>query len=211
MSFIDIVILVALAGFVWKGVKLGLIEAIGGIIGLFVGAYMAGLYYDEAATMLKGLLLGSETLAVILGFLLVFIVVNRAIAIIFWLIDRIFHIIAIIPGLKTLNRLLGGIFGLLEGLLFIGIIVYVLSFFPLTDGLSKSVEKSKFSGVMATVGKISDPFLPDSLKNWTSLLPSLPRIPSNFGSLPLEIPNIFNSDSGLPNPNIPEVTNPDAN
>jgi len=203
MSFIDIIILVGLAMFVWKGVRLGLIEAIGGIIGLFVGAYMAGLYYDEAAAMLKGLLLGSETLATILGFLLVFIVVNRAIAIIFWIVDKIFHIVAIIPGLKSLNRLLGGLFGLLEGLLFIGIVVYVLSFFPLTDGLAKSVDNSRFSGVMETVGKISDPFLPDNLKNWTSLLPALPSIPDNLGDIDLDI---FNSDSGLPNPNIPNVT-----
>ena len=129
--------------------------------------------------------------------------VNRAIAIIFWIVDKIFHIVAIIPGLKSLNRLLGGLFGLLEGLLFIGIVVYVLSFFPLTDGLAKSVDNSRFSGVMETVGKISDPFLPDNLKNWTSLLPALPSIPDNLGDIDLDI---FNSDSGLPNPNIPNVT-----
>jgi len=65
MSFIDIVILIVLAVFVWKGIRLGLIESIGGIIGLFVGVYLAGLYYDEAAAMLKGILFGSETLATI--------------------------------------------------------------------------------------------------------------------------------------------------
>ena len=210
MTFIDIIILIVLAMFVWKGVKLGLIEAIGGIIGLFVGAYLAGIYYDEAAAMLQGLLFGSQILATILGFLLVFIIVNRGVAIIFWLIDKIFHVIAIIPGLKSFNHLLGGIFGLLEGLIFIGIIVYVLSFFPLTDSLSKSVDNSRFSGIMETVGKIADPFLPDDLKNWQNLLPSfnLPSIPSSFGDIPLEIPNIFKAGNNQPNPNIPNVTDP---
>ncbi len=191
MSFIDIIILVILALFIWKGIKLGLIEAIGGIIGLFVGIYLAGLYYDEAAEMLEDLLFSSQVLATILGFLLVFILVNRGVALIFWIIDKIFHIIAIIPGLKSLNHLLGGVFGLLEGIIFIGIIIYVLSFFPLTESLSASVQKSRFAGIMETVGKISEPFIPQSLKNWQNYLPTLPSLPSlpeNFGKIPLDIP-----------------------
>ena len=196
MSFIDIIILIVLAGFVWKGVKLGLIEAIGGIIGLFAGVYLAGIYYEEAAGMLESLLFGSQVLATILGFLLVFILVNRGIALIFWIIDKVFHVIAIIPGLKSLNHLLGGIFGLLEGLIFIGIVIYVLSFFPLTDSLSSAVQKSKFAGIMGTVGQVADPFIPDSLKNWQDYLPTLPSLPSlpslpeNFGKIPLNIPGL---------------------
>ena len=190
MSFIDLVILILLAGFVWKGVKLGLIETIGGIVGLFLGVFLAGRYYGEMAEVLEGLVFGSQVLATILGFLLVFIIVNRGVALLFWLVDKIFHIIAIIPGLKSLNRLLGGIFGLLEGIIFIGIIVYVLSFFPLTDGLSKSVQKSKFAGVMETVGKISDPFIPDSLKEWRDYIPKLPSIPENLGDIPFSIPGV---------------------
>ena len=49
MSTIDIIILVVLALFVWKGIKMGLIEAVGGIVGLFVGVFFAGRYYVEAA------------------------------------------------------------------------------------------------------------------------------------------------------------------
>ncbi|MBT3690050.1 CvpA family protein [bacterium] len=194
MTLIDIIILVVLAGFIWKGVRLGLIEVIGGIIGLFVGVYLAGLYYEEAGDMLQGLLFDSEILATILGFLLVFILVNRGIALIFWLVDKIFNIIAIIPGLKSLNGLLGGIFGLIEGLIFIGIIVYVSSFFPITDMLSDKVSDSKFAPILETVGKVSDPFIPDNLKDWKSSLPSLDDLPGipdiPFGEIPGDL-NFF--------------------
>lgn len=202
MSFIDILILIFLALFVWKGVKLGLIEAVGGIVGLFIGIYLAGLYYDEVAEMLENLLFGSQVLATILGFLLVFILVNRGVALIFWIIDKIFHIIAIIPGLKSLNHLLGGIFGLLEGIIFIGIIIYVLSFFPLTDSLSASVQKSRFAGIMETVGSVAEPFIPDNLKNWQNYLPNLPSLPSlpslpdlpeGLNNLPIQIPGFNNN------------------
>ena len=191
MSFIDIIILIILALFVWKGIKMGLIEAIGGIVGLFIGVFLAGRYYAQVAEVIEGVVFGSQILATILAFLLVFIVVNRGVALIFWIVDRIFHIVAIIPGLKSLNRLLGGIFALIEGLIFIGIIVYVLSFFPLTNKLSASVEKSKFAGIMETVGKISTPFIPDSLENWKDYVPSLPSIPEALGNIPLEVPDIF--------------------
>src|SRR3989339_660303 len=107
MSVVDIVILIILAGFVWKGIRLGLIEAIGGIIGLFVGVFLASIYYEQAAAMLEDLTFGSYALAVIFGFLLIFIIVNRLIAFIFWIIGRIFNIIAIVPFLKTFNRLSG--------------------------------------------------------------------------------------------------------
>lgn len=193
MSFIDIVILIILALFVWKGVKLGLIEAIGGIVGLFLGAFMAGQYYTEVGNMLKGLLFGSTILANVLGFLLVFIVVNRGVALIFWIVDKIFNIIAIIPFLKTFNHLLGGIFGLIEGLIFIGIIVYFLAAMPFTGSLESSVDNSRFAGVLETVGKIADPFLPDSITNFDNLLPELPNLPAGLNNLPINIPGLNNN------------------
>jgi len=166
MSVLDFIILVILAGFVWKGIKLGLIESVGGIIGLFLGAFLASHYYQEVGEMLSGITFGSQTLANVLGFLLVFILVNRAVAILFWFLDKIFHLIAIIPFLKTFNRLLGGIFGLIEGFIFLGIIFYFLAFGSFGGGLKDKVDQSKFAGVLGTVGKIADPFMPDSIKDW---------------------------------------------
>ncbi len=188
MSTIDIIILVILALFVYKGVKLGLIEAIGGIIGLFVGAYMAGRYYEQVGDMLTGLLFNSEILANVLAFILVFIVVNRAIALLFWIIDKIFHVIAIIPFLKSFNHLLGGIFGLIEGVIFIGIIVFFLSLVPFTRGFGEKIEQSRFAGILETVGKIADPFIPDYLGDWTLGVPKLPFDIPKLNGLKLEIP-----------------------
>ncbi len=187
MSIIDIIIIIVLALFVYKGVKLGLIEAIGGIIGLFVGAFMAGRYYDQVAEMIKGVLFGSEILANIVGFLLVFIVVNRGIALIFWILDKIFHIIAIIPFLKSINYFLGGVFGLVEGIIFIGIIVFFLSLLPFTENFQAKLEQSRFNGLLKTVGKIADPFIPDTIGNWSIDLPSIPQSLKGI-KFPLSIP-----------------------
>jgi membrane protein required for colicin V production len=184
MSALDIIILFVLALFIWKGIRMGLIESVGGIIGLFVGAFMAGRYYGQAAEMLKGLLFGSEMLATILGFLLVFIVVNRAVALLFWVVDKIFNIIAIIPFLKTFNRMLGGLFGLIEGLLFMGIIIFFLLLLPFTGSVDRAVSDSRFAGIFATVGKLADPFLPDQLINLPFDFGDLPISPDDFGKIP---------------------------
>jgi len=196
MTTIDIIILVVLALFVWKGIKLGLIESIGGILGLFLGAFLAGRYYDEVGEMIKGVLFNSEILANVLGFILAFIVVNRAVALLFWIIDKIFHVIAIIPLLKTFNSLLGGVFGLLEGLIFIGIIIFFLSLVPFTGNLQEKVEASRFAGVLKTVGKIADPFIPDTLPAFQDYLPDFPslpfELPGNLKDIPLSIPSLPN-------------------
>ncbi|MFA6304990.1 MAG: CvpA family protein [Patescibacteria group bacterium] len=187
MSTIDIIIIIILALFIWKGVKLGLIEAVGGIIGLFMGAWLAGRYYAQAAEMIKGLLFGSEILANVLGFILVFIVINRGIALLFWIADRVFHIIAIIPFLKSINYFLGGIFGLIEGVIFIGIIVFFLTLVPFTEKFQEKIASSRFSGIFATVGKIADPFIPDTLID----LPfDLPNVGDTLKDINLSIPQM---------------------
>jgi uncharacterized membrane protein required for colicin V production len=202
MTIIDFIILVIVAGFVWKGIRLGLIEAVGGIIGLFVGAFIASHYYQQVSDMLINLLFGSQVLADVLGFLLVFIIINRGIALLFWFIDKVFHIIAIIPFLKTFNRLLGGIFGLIEGLIFIGIIIYFLSGMPFTGGLKQSVENSRFAGIFNTIGKIADPFIPDSVWSGKNYLENLPELPGglNLDNLPLN--NVGNLIKGQPDINL---------
>jgi len=105
----------------------------------------------------------------------------------FWIIDKVFHVIAIIPFLKTFNRLLGGLLGLVEGLIFVGIIVFFLSLIPFTGGLQEAVAKSRFAPVMATVGRIADPFIPDTIIDLPFGLDSfdLDALPIDLNSLNL--------------------------
>jgi membrane protein required for colicin V production len=175
MPLVDIIIIIILALFVWKGVRLGLIESLGGILGLFIGVFLASRYYEQFAAILKPILLNSEILGKVVGFLLIFIIVNRGVALIFWIVDKIFHIIAIIPFLKSINHLLGGIFGLLEGIIFMGIVVLFLTMVPFTGTWQSKLSQSRFSGIFNSVGKIIKPFIPESVSGWSVDLPTLPN------------------------------------
>ena len=54
-------------------------------------------------------------------------VINRLVWFLFWLLNRAFHLIAIFPFLKTINRLAGLILGVIEGILFVGVIAYAIN------------------------------------------------------------------------------------
>lgn len=163
----DIIIILIIAGFIWKGVRLGLIEALGGVVGVFIGLLCAGRWWQVAASSIEPMV-NSQILATAIGWLLVFIVVNRLVALVFWVVDKIFHIIAIIPFLKSINSLLGGFFGLIEGFFVVGSIISVMLLLPMTDSLKENVAKSKFSRVFAFVDVLAQKVTPQSVKNWTS-------------------------------------------
>lgn len=174
MSVIDIIILAIVALFVWKGVKLGLIEAVGGIIGLFVGVFLAGRYFMAIAEAIQGPLFNSQTFARVIAFILIFIIVNRLIAFVFWIVDKAFDILAFIPLLKTFNHFLGGIFGLVEALLLIAILVFFFSKAPFGSNLNNKIQESRFAGFIKTADVIIKPFIPESVENWYPKMPTIP-------------------------------------
>lgn len=174
MSAIDILILIIIAIFVWKGVRLGLIEAVGGLVGLFVGAYAAGRYYEAVAEAFSGALFNSPVFARVIAFILIFIAVNRAIALVFWILDKAFNIIAFIPFLKTFNRLLGGALGLVEALIFIAVLTIFLAGAPFGDNIKSKMEASRFNSLVKTAEVLARPFIPDQAENWSITLPKLP-------------------------------------
>jgi uncharacterized membrane protein required for colicin V production len=171
----DIIILLFVAGFIWKGVRLGFIESLGGILGIFIGLLAAGRWWPTVASSLEPIIT-NQWLAMIGGWLLVFIVVNRVVALVFWLLDKMFHIIAIIPFLKSINSLLGGLLGLIEGFLFIGAIISISLLLPFSQSLKTKVDNSRFLPILSFVDVFTQKLTPDSVKAWKGGQPILDKI-----------------------------------
>jgi len=129
-SFIDIILIGIIIVFVVSGFVFGLIQGIGAIIGLAVGFWAAINYFGGLGDVLTPIFLGHSVWAHIIAFILIFILANRLVGLVFWLIDRAFKIISIIPFLKSVNRLGGAVLGLIEGILVCGLILgFVLGYF----------------------------------------------------------------------------------
>ncbi|MFH0854492.1 MAG: CvpA family protein [bacterium] len=163
-SFFDVILLILLAGFVFFGLFLGLIKAIGEIIGIIAGAWVAGNYFLLLAGWITNLTGISHNIIKVGAFLFLFILVNRLIGLIFWILDKIFHILAIIPFLKTINRLAGAILGLFEGAMVLGLTIYILSKYSISAWLDGSLAVSKVAPVLVRVARILLPLIPAAIR-----------------------------------------------
>ena len=113
MNVFDIILLVIVLIFVWKGFRAGLVGAIGGFIGILVAIWAGSHYMQQAGEWIMKIAdFDNEALAAIIGFAAIFIVVNIVFSIIIGIINRIFHII---PFIDLVNKLLGAIVGVVGG------------------------------------------------------------------------------------------------
>lgn len=168
MSWFDIILAVSLIGFVWGGFWTGLIQSIGGIIGLFLGQLLASRLYEPFAGVIEPLFKGNAVAAKIAAFLLLFLLITRLIGLVFMLIEKMFNLVAIFPGIKTLNRLGGALLGFLEGALFIGIALQFIVHLPISLPFAENIEKSVLAGIALAVSGWLVPLFPKILKDATN-------------------------------------------
>ncbi|MFA6171521.1 MAG: CvpA family protein [Patescibacteria group bacterium] len=126
MSGFDIFLILVIAGFAFYGLFHGLIKTIGAIIALIVGVWIANLFYLPAYDLAKKIFFGFDTLGHVLVFMVLFVIANRLVNLVFVLIEGSYNSLFFIPFLKTINRLLGAIFGLILGGLIVGFSLYGL-------------------------------------------------------------------------------------
>ncbi|MFA5128654.1 MAG: CvpA family protein [Patescibacteria group bacterium] len=168
MILLDLILLLILGGFVLYGLWFGLIHTLGVLVGTIAGAFLAARWYEPVAGWAGFLFGGHENLAKVVCFLILFVIINRLVGLIFWIIDKIFSFLKIVPFLSTINRLLGAVFGFFEGVLVLGLTLFVAERYPLGDWFVNSLADSKIANYFITVGKILMPLLPEVVKQLKS-------------------------------------------
>jgi uncharacterized membrane protein required for colicin V production len=168
MSIFDIILLVIILAFMWKGFRAGLVGAIGGFIGIIVAIWAGSHYMQMVATwLMKAINIDNEGFANILSFIVIFIAVNIIFSIIIAAINRIFHIV---PFIDLANKILGSFVGFFAGALTVAIIVYLLSIFPISNTFSDALIKSQIAHWAANVAVVVKPFIPEAIKSLKSIL-----------------------------------------
>lgn len=164
LTIFDLILILVLFLFIAIGFVLGLIQGIGAIVGVFLGSWAAVWYYEPLGVWLTPILLGHSIIARVLAFLLIFGLVNRLVGLVFYIIDRIFGLIAIIPFLKSINRILGAILGLIEGVLAISLVLFFITHLGISAWLTEVIASSKVAGWLMKAVDILSPLLPSILK-----------------------------------------------
>jgi uncharacterized membrane protein required for colicin V production len=120
----NIILVILILGFIGTGAKDGFVHTAGRLIGAVIGIIVAKAYYSSIASFFTLFL--PISWASVLSFLLIFVLITRLVGFAFKLVDGAFHILSFLPFLKSINSLLGGILGFIEGLLIVGGAVYLI-------------------------------------------------------------------------------------
>ena len=171
MPLIDVILVVILAGFVFYGLFFGLIRTLGVFVGLIAATFLASRLYLPVSYWLENFFFGYGNLGKVLVFVILFSLINRLVGFLFYLLNKTFNLISVIPFLKTFNRLGGLILGFLTGSLSIGLFIYVISRYSLIETLFGGwLAQSTLSPFFLKFANVLLPLLPEALKKLQSLL-----------------------------------------
>lgn len=165
MTFIDIILLILLGGFVLFGFWFGLIHTLGALFGVLVGAGLATRYFDVVAQWIHPYTGGPINVVRIVVFIILFILINRLVGFIFYVVDKTFRFATRMPFIAGINRLGGAIIGLVEGALVLGLILYFSEAYPISEAfVTMILERSQVAHYLLNVAKILMPLLPEAMK-----------------------------------------------
>ena len=162
LPLVDIVIICIIAGFTLVGFMQGFLRTIGNLLSTILGLYLTGRLI-EPFTERFGFLLGSGTFRLIVSYIILYTILSRLLSIGFWFGEKVLGILSWIPFAKSINRVLGALFGLLEGGLVVGAVMFfAVNFLPM-DSLRGAIEQSPTAlylvGVMSGLQSLLPQFL----------------------------------------------------
>lgn len=120
MNFVDILLLLPLVYGLIRGLIKGLIHELASVLALLLGIYFAYTYSSEMTSWLSKHFEASETSLEIAGYISVFLIVSIGLYALAFILTKMLKFMM----LGMVNRVLGGIFGLLKSLLLLCLFIF---------------------------------------------------------------------------------------
>lgn len=139
MNWLDIVLAIPLLWFTYKGFRHGFIIELASLAALVLGVFVALHFSFYAEDYLRENFEIADNYLYIISFAITFIIV----ALVVYLVGKIIHKFVNIIALGFLNRLAGGIFGLLKTALILSVILYFINGFDEGSNILKTEVKEK--------------------------------------------------------------------
>ena len=150
LNLLDILLIIVLFLSIFFGILKGFIRELFSLAFFIIGVVF--LFYYEVGELFMPYLKNREV-SNFAGFITIFVVVSIIGSLVTFLIKKLFSF----EPMKSIDRILGGVFGLLRGILIASIIVFALIVFPVNDNL---VTKSRLSPYILTTIEVCIHFLP---------------------------------------------------
>ena len=168
MTLVDWIIVVVLAAAVLAGIARGFFRSAFSLAGLIAGLSLAAWNYWRLAAVLKPMIHSVEV-ADAIAFIVIALLVMAVAAILGSLLAKVFEKV----GLGCLDRLAGGIFGFVEGVLFVTVgILVTVAFFPQTVWLTEARLPRYFFGALHVSIRVTPSRLSDRIRKELQTLES---------------------------------------
>lgn len=166
MSYVDMVLIVLVGGFALSGLFFGFFRTLGTLVGTIVAAIFTGRVIDLLHGSF-GFLFGGGEFARVIIYLIVFVLISRLIGLAFWLVGKIFGIVRWLPFVKSIDHLLGGLLGFIEGIILVGfVLLYASHILPPVLMEQIKLDQSGAAKYVLQTMLTLELFLPDSIRNF---------------------------------------------
>lgn len=164
MSLFDLVLLIIIGGFGLFGLWFGFFHTLGSLLGTVLGVYLAGRYYEVMANWLIHITGWGDNVSKVIMFTLAFIIINRLVGFAFWVCDTFFNVLTRLPFLNSINKLLGGVLGIFEGIVTVGFILYAFEQFPFSEKIAAAIASSLVAPYALGMISLLLPLLPEGMR-----------------------------------------------
>lgn len=156
MNILDIILVIILFLSILFGILKGFIRELFSLAFFIIAVVLSFLFYHEVGGIFMPSLKNRDV-SNFAGFITIFVLVLILGAVVTYLVKKVFTI----GPLKTIDMILGGLFGLLRGILIASIIVFALIVFPVNENL---IVKSQLSPYVIKSIEVFIHFLPAKYK-----------------------------------------------
>ena len=155
MGLLDIILIVPLAWFTYKGFSKGLIIELATLIALLLGVYIAGNFSYYTADYLRDNFDFHSKYMSIISFTITFLGVVLLVMLFGKSLEKVVNLLM----LSFINKLAGAIFGLLKITFFLSVIIFILNTFGLEEHVIDKKMKEK-SYLYAPIKSIAPAIFP---------------------------------------------------
>lgn len=180
MNILDIIFLVPLAWFAYKGFQKGFIIELCSLIALVLGIYFAINFSNYASDLLVNNFDIGEKYLSITAFVITFIAVIAGVFFIGKVLEKFIDVLM----LGFINQIVGAAFGILKAAFLISIIIWIINSFDFTNSIIKSEQKDN-SFLYENIEMLAPTIIPklnvDKLKDFELEIPSTDELKKKVG------------------------------
>ena len=144
LNWLDILLLLLLFVFLMRGISIGLIGSVFEVLSILAGMLVASRYYSLAGNYFMERFQISNSLVDTISFAVIFIIVSALITV----VGSLVSLVTRLPFIRKLDRVGGSFTGAVVGMVAVGMILVLLTTFPLIEDFNSRVKESQLASSM---------------------------------------------------------------